>query len=65
MQIGPFGVSVANTKDSRLAEQIGGSRALDAPSQGATVSQCRSRPRLARPPGTGSPPGGRVVRLLA
>lgn len=28
MQIGPFGVSVANTKDSRLAEQIGGSGAI-------------------------------------
>lgn len=24
MQIGPFGVAVANTKDARLAEQIGG-----------------------------------------
>ncbi len=25
MQTGPFGVSVANIKDARLAEQIGGS----------------------------------------
>ena len=35
MQIGLFGVSVANTKDARLAEQIGGSRAL------ATASDSR------------------------
>jgi hypothetical protein len=43
MQIGLFGVSVANTKDARLADHIGIAQCLGAPT-GKTAGGERNRP---------------------